>query len=125
MMNEKAEKLLRLMLDPGTGEPEQLAALRGLRRLYVADPSILDNGRSVHAAQAAQQPTIDWRQKLVPFGKYRGMNLGAIADQDPDYIVWLSGWDGLREPMATYVHLAYRDLTPATADNRPDQEYRP
>lgn len=122
-MNEKALNILRLALDPGTGEMEAIAALRGLRRLYAADPAILENGRQ--AQQVAAQPTLDWRNKLVPFGKYRGSTLGAIADDDPDYIVWLSGWTGLREPMATYVCLALRDLTPATSDNRPDEEYRP
>lgn len=121
-MNEKATKLIRLMVEPGTPQGEQHGALAALRRLYAADPKCILNG-SV-AAPALADPIL-WREKLVPFGKYRGSTLGAIADEDQDYIVWLSGWNGLREPMATYVHLAYRAIISPVADARPDEEYRP
>lgn len=106
-MKSRLEKLVRLMLDPGTPENEATAALLGARRVVAADPTSL-NGEATTAAVPVRDDSI-WRTKTITFGKYRGWTLGAIRDQHPDYIMWAET-QGMREPTGTFIHMAYQAI---------------
>jgi uncharacterized protein (DUF3820 family) len=44
--------------------------------------------------------TIDQAEQTpMPFGKYKGQTLGAIADADVLYLDWLNGLDNLKPPL--------------------------
>lgn len=49
----------------------------------------------------------------MPFGKYKGDNLCELPE---DYIEWLMGWDGLREPLRSALkrELLFREPPPAS-----------
>ena len=50
---------------------------------------------------------------IMPFGKYKGDRLCELPS---DYIEWLMGWNGLREPLRTELRreLAFREPPPAS-----------
>lgn len=77
----RAEKLLRLALDPAASDGEIVQACRAYQRMVREadmDPLALLTAREADCPDAR-----------LPFGKYRGQLVSVIFRHDPDYLVWL------------------------------------
>ncbi len=81
---ERLVKLARVALDFRTVEPEAFAALRAIR----AQEADWCQVTTAIAESLAVAPRVNGSERM-PFGKYKGTRLAEIAEDDPDYLVWV------------------------------------
>lgn len=87
----KVLKLLALALDASAHDGEShnaaVAAIREMRRsgLKLRDLGIEE--RRIVEVEKTYEPW--WAVVEMPFGKHKGKRLGSIAEDNPDYLVWI------------------------------------
>lgn len=85
---DTAKKMLTLAMDPACHDGEALAAIKRLRMMLQAAKSKIDVIWD-HERQMSSDVKTAWRQKMT-FGKYEGWTLGAIYEENPEYIEWMA-----------------------------------
>lgn len=105
---ERIRKAFSTAIYPDTPPIEASAAWSGFKRLaHAAGWKSLEDVISAFTPpkdvatflgkdQGWKDEPFGWNQ-VIPFGKHSGEELGEIAREDPDYIVWLHGQE-LRSP---------------------------
>lgn len=92
---DKIRKAFALALHPNTGASEQKAAWIGALRLCLAQgfttlEEFLESFTPEPEEEPDDGPPDGWFM-VMPFGRHKGMTLGAISLSYPDYIDWLVG----------------------------------
>jgi len=71
---------------------------------FMAQPSATNASKLADAVEVSDGSLVfkpkatDAENTVLPFGKFSGMTLGELAQNEPDYFSWLAGLDDISKP---------------------------
>lgn len=105
---EKVMKLFTLALDAGAPDGEaKAAAFAAISEMRRAGLKLKDLGIPQTKIREVEKQYEPWWAKVsIPFGKHKGSTLGEIAEDDPEYLIWLGANVTLRGNLQQAVEAA-------------------